>query len=100
MWIQQQLRDYGLLFTSTPIHVDNTAAICITHNPVQHSKTKHIEIQYHFIRDCHEKLLIKLVHLDTLKQKDDIFSKAFNKNRFEDLITMNGMQTLQNLKHE
>ena len=39
LWIQQQLRDYGLLYTSTPIHVYNTAAICITHNPVQHSKT-------------------------------------------------------------
>src|SRR5664279_2916034 len=93
LWIQQQMRDYGLLFTSTPIHIDNTAAISITHNPVQHSKTKHIEIRYHFIRDCHEKHLINLVQIDTLRQKADIFTKAFNKNRFEDLIKMIGMQS-------
>ena len=64
-----------------------------THNPVQHSKTKHIEIRYHFIRDFHEKHLIKLVQIDTIKQNADIFTKAFNRNRFEDLIQMIGMQS-------
>ncbi|KAI3801965.1 hypothetical protein L1987_30085 [Smallanthus sonchifolius] len=44
IWIQQQLRDYGLQFSNTPIYVDNSAAIAITKNPVQHSKTKHIGI--------------------------------------------------------
>ncbi|KAD4585717.1 hypothetical protein E3N88_23318 [Mikania micrantha] len=51
IWIQQQLRDYGLYFSNTPIYVDNTAAIAVTKNPVQHSKTKHIDMKYHFIRD-------------------------------------------------
>jgi len=60
LWIQQQMRDYGLRFLNTPINVDNTAVISITKNPVQHSKTKHIDIRYHFIRDCYEKKLIDI----------------------------------------
>ena len=44
LWIQQQMCDYGLLLTQTPIYIDNRATIFITRNPVQHSKTKHIEI--------------------------------------------------------
>ena len=94
LWIQHQMRDYGLFLTQTPIHIDNTAAICIIRNPVQHSKTKHIEIRYHFIRDCYEKKLIDLIRIDTSKQNADIFTKAFPKNRFEDLVSMIGMQTL------
>ncbi|KAJ0836902.1 putative RNA-directed DNA polymerase [Helianthus annuus] len=63
LWIQQQLRDYGFEFLTTPIYVDNSAALDITKNPVQHSKTKHIEIKYHFIRDCFAKRLIDVVKI-------------------------------------
>ncbi|KAI3819601.1 hypothetical protein L1987_13442 [Smallanthus sonchifolius] len=63
LWIQQQLRDYGLNFTGTPMLIDNNATMSITNNPVKHSKTKHIEIRYHFIRDCAEKRLIELVKM-------------------------------------
>ena len=82
------MRDYGLILTQTPILVDNKAAICITNNPVQHSKTKHIEIRYHFIRDCNEKKLIELVKVDSLENYADLFTKAFDKARFESLIQM------------
>ena len=47
--------DYGLKFTDTPIYCDNTSAISITKNPVQHTQTKHIEIRFHFLRDNAEK---------------------------------------------
>ncbi|KAI3744805.1 hypothetical protein L1987_57898 [Smallanthus sonchifolius] len=63
LWIQQQLRDYGLNFTGTPMLIDNNATMSITNNLVKHSKTKHIEIRYHFIRDCAEKRLIELVKM-------------------------------------
>ncbi|KAI3827813.1 hypothetical protein L1987_01898 [Smallanthus sonchifolius] len=63
LWIQQQLRDYGLNFTGTPMLIDNNATMSITNNPVKHSKTKNIEIRYHFIRDCTEKRLIELVKM-------------------------------------
>ncbi|XP_021984649.1 uncharacterized mitochondrial protein AtMg00810-like [Helianthus annuus] len=69
MWIQQQMRDFRLQFLDTPIYVDNKAAIDITKNPVQHLKTKHIEIRHHFIRDCHEKRLIRIEKIHTDDQK-------------------------------
>ncbi|KAK1406136.1 hypothetical protein QVD17_41423 [Tagetes erecta] len=53
--LQNQLLDYGFNFLKTPIYIDNTAAMFITANPVPHSKTKHIEIRYHFLRDNSEK---------------------------------------------
>ena len=51
LWIAQQLRDLGIDLKGIPIKCDNTSAICITKNPVQHSRTKHIEVRHHFIRD-------------------------------------------------
>ncbi|XP_075483615.1 secreted RxLR effector protein 161-like [Primulina tabacum] len=49
LWIQQQLRDYGIQATESPIFCDNTSAIAITYNPVMHSQTKQIDIRHHFI---------------------------------------------------
>ena len=55
LWIRNQLRDYGLLLNKIPIFCDNTSAIAISNNPVQHSRTKHIDIRYHIhTRACHE----------------------------------------------
>ncbi|GJV81372.1 hypothetical protein Tco_1517242 [Tanacetum coccineum] len=51
LWIQNQLLDYGYNFIATRIHIDNESTICIVKNFVFHSKTKHIEIRHHFIRD-------------------------------------------------
>ncbi|GKA26690.1 putative ribonuclease H-like domain-containing protein [Tanacetum coccineum] len=61
LWIQNQMLDYGFNFMQTKIHVDNESAICVIKNPVYHSKTKHIEIRHHFIRDSYEKRLIHRV---------------------------------------
>nr|GEU35931.1 hypothetical protein [Tanacetum cinerariifolium] len=61
LWIQNQLLDYGYNFMQTKIHVYNESAICVVKNPVYHSKTKHIEIQHHFIRDSYEKRLIEML---------------------------------------
>ena len=51
LWIKQQLKDFGIILSETPIHCDNTSAINLSKNPVQHSRSKHIEIRHHFIRD-------------------------------------------------
>ncbi|KAI3744740.1 hypothetical protein L1987_57831 [Smallanthus sonchifolius] len=91
MWIQQQLRDYGLNFTGTPLFIDNNATMSITNNPVKHSKTKHIEIRHHFIRDCAEKHLIELVKVHTDDNLADLFTKAFDQSRFEHLVNLIGM---------
>ncbi|GKE94227.1 hypothetical protein Tco_1579082 [Tanacetum coccineum] len=56
--IQNQMLDYGFNFMNTKIYIDNESTICIVKNPVYHSKTKHIAIRHHFIRDAYEKKLI------------------------------------------
>ncbi|KAJ9538963.1 hypothetical protein OSB04_031696 [Centaurea solstitialis] len=65
LWIQNQMLDYGLTFLNTPIYIDNSSAISIVNNPVKHSKTKHIEIRFHFIRDSNEKKLIQVKFVST-----------------------------------
>ncbi|KAJ9548783.1 hypothetical protein OSB04_021326 [Centaurea solstitialis] len=82
LWIQNQMQDYGLSFLQTPIYIDNNSAISIVNNPVKHSKTKHIEIKYHFIRDCNEKKLIQVLKVHTDDQYADLFTKAFDVGRY------------------
>ncbi|KAJ9557509.1 hypothetical protein OSB04_012123 [Centaurea solstitialis] len=91
LWIQNQMLDYGLSFLQTPIYIDNNNAISIFNNPVKHSKTKHIEIKYHFIRDCNEKKLIQVLKVHTDDQFADLFTKAFDEGRFTFLVTSVGM---------
>ncbi|KAI3714975.1 hypothetical protein L6452_21938 [Arctium lappa] len=78
LWIQNQMLDYGVTFLHTPIFTDNSSAISIVNNPVKHSKTKHIETRYHFIRDCNEKKLIQVAKVHTDNQFADLFTKAFD----------------------
>ncbi|KAJ9552063.1 hypothetical protein OSB04_016108 [Centaurea solstitialis] len=78
LWIHNQMQDYGLSFLQTPIYIDNNSAISIVNNPVKHSKTKHIEIKYHFIRDCNEKKIIQVLKVHTDDQYADLFTKAFD----------------------
>ena len=67
---------------NVPIFYDNTSAINITKNPIQHSCTKHIEIRHHFIRDHSLKGDICIEHVDTLNQLADIFTKPLNEDQF------------------
>ncbi|KAJ9538953.1 LOW QUALITY PROTEIN: hypothetical protein OSB04_031686 [Centaurea solstitialis] len=91
LWIQNQMQDYGLSFLQTPIYIDNNSAISIVNNPVKHSKTKHIEIKYHFIRDCNDKKIIQVLKIHTDDQYADLFTKAFDVGRFTFLVTSVGM---------
>ncbi|KAJ9565843.1 hypothetical protein OSB04_001809 [Centaurea solstitialis] len=87
LWIQNQMLDYGITFLNTPVYIDNNSAISIVNNPVKHSKTKHIEIKYHFIRDSNKKKLIQVLKVNTDYQLADLFTKAFDVGRFKFLIT-------------
>nr|GFC17947.1 putative ribonuclease H-like domain-containing protein [Tanacetum cinerariifolium] len=91
LWIQNQLLDYGYKFMNTKIYIDNTSAICIVKNPVYHSKTKHIEIRHHFIRDCFEKKLISVDHIHTDENVADLLTKPFDVGRFQYLVVSIGM---------
>ncbi|GJZ27191.1 putative ribonuclease H-like domain-containing protein [Tanacetum coccineum] len=71
LWIQNQMLDYGFNFMNTEIYIDNESTICVVKNPVFHSKTKHIEIRYYFIRDSYEKRLIQVLFGLKLEGKYD-----------------------------
>ncbi|GJY77927.1 hypothetical protein Tco_0483728 [Tanacetum coccineum] len=79
LWMQNQLLDYGFNFMNTEIHIDNESTICIVKNPVFHSKTKHIQIRHHFIRDCYEQRLINVVKVHTDDNVADLLTKGFDK---------------------
>ncbi|GJS47226.1 hypothetical protein Tco_0597347 [Tanacetum coccineum] len=78
LWIQNQLLDYGYNFMQSKIHIDNDSTICIVKNLVFHSKTKHIEIRHHFIRDSYEKKLIQMIKIHTDQNVADLLTKAFD----------------------
>ena len=82
LWIQQQLRDYGLNEEKTPIFCDKTSAIAITQNPNFHARTKHIDVRHHFIRDHVEKGNIEILKIGTEDQLVDIFTKPLQESRF------------------
>ncbi|GJX21630.1 hypothetical protein Tco_0226075 [Tanacetum coccineum] len=87
LWIQNQLLDHGYNFMQTKIHVDNESAICVVKNHVYHSKSKHIEIRHHFIRDSYEKRLIEMVKIHTDNNVADLLTKAFDMNLKLNLIS-------------
>ncbi|GJY20943.1 putative ribonuclease H-like domain-containing protein [Tanacetum coccineum] len=95
LWIQNQMLDYGYNFMQTKIHVDNESAICVVKNPVYHSKTKHIEIRHHLIRDSYEKKLIEMVKIHTNNNVADLLTKAFDVSRFNFLVASIGGDSME-----
>jgi hypothetical protein len=95
LWMIQSLNDYEIRFRNVPIMCDNTSAIMISKNPVLHSRTKHIEIRHHFIRDHIEKGEIELIHIDTKEQIADIFTKPLNTQQHNELRFKLGMLELR-----
>ena len=65
LWMKNVLTDYGIFQDTLVVYCDNSSAIDISKNPVQHSKTKHIEIVYHFIRDFVERKIVCLEYIPT-----------------------------------
>ncbi|GKE58545.1 putative ribonuclease H-like domain-containing protein, partial [Tanacetum coccineum] len=83
LWIQNQMMDYGFNFMNTKIHIDNESTISVIKNHVAHSKTKHIEIRFHFIRDCYEKRLIEVIKIHTNSNVADLLTKGFDVKSFK-----------------
>ncbi|GJU14863.1 hypothetical protein Tco_1142829 [Tanacetum coccineum] len=94
LWIQNQMMDYGFNFMNTKIHIDNESTISVIKNPVAHSRTKHIEIRFHFIRDCYEKRLIEVIKIHTDSNVADLLTKGFDVTRFNFLVVSIGMLNL------
>ncbi|GJX51415.1 retrovirus-related pol polyprotein from transposon TNT 1-94 [Tanacetum coccineum] len=86
LWLRTQLIDYGFHFDKIPMYYDSKAAIAILCNPVQHSRTKHIDGRYHFIKEQVENGIVELFFVGTEYQLADLFTKALPEDRFKYLI--------------
>ena len=96
LWMRQMLKDLGIQVTEAiPIMCDNTSAINISKNPVQHSRTKHIAIRYHFLKDKVNEGEVKLEYIPTTEQVADIFTKPLPKDVFEYLRKKLGVTPFQ-----
>ncbi|GJR13712.1 retrovirus-related pol polyprotein from transposon TNT 1-94 [Tanacetum coccineum] len=91
LWMKSQLTDYDIIYEKVPIFCDNTSAIAISNNPVLHSRTKHIDIRYHFIKDHILKGDIELHFIPTQYQLADIFTKPLDEPTFKRHIVELGM---------
>ncbi|GKA69670.1 retrovirus-related pol polyprotein from transposon TNT 1-94 [Tanacetum coccineum] len=94
LWLRTQLTDYGFHFDKIPMYCDSKAAIAISCNPVQHSRTKHIDVRYHFIKEHVEKGIVELFFVGTEYQLADLFTKALSEDRFKYLVRRLGMRCL------
>ncbi|GJZ82302.1 retrovirus-related pol polyprotein from transposon TNT 1-94, partial [Tanacetum coccineum] len=87
------LTDYGFGFNKIPMYCDNKSAIALCCNNVQHSRSKHIDIRFHFIKEHVENGVIELYFVNTEYQLADIFTKALGRKRIEFLINKLGMRS-------
>jgi hypothetical protein len=85
LWMKKLLCDYGFTQDTMIINYDNTSAINIFKNLVQHSQTKHIDIRHHFLRDLVESQVVSLSFIPTYNQLADILTKPLDGSRFESL---------------
>nr|GEY15420.1 hypothetical protein [Tanacetum cinerariifolium] len=93
IWMRSQLSDYGLRFNKIPMYCDNKSAIALCCNNVQHSRSKHIDIRYHFIKEQVENGVIEHYFVNTEYQLADLFTKALGRDRIEFLINKLGMRS-------
>nr|GFB36460.1 hypothetical protein [Tanacetum cinerariifolium] len=94
LWLRTQLTDYGFHFDKIPMYCDSKAAIAISCNLVQHSRTKHIDVRYHFIKEKVEKGIVELFFVRTEYQLADMLTKALSEDRFKYLVRRLGMRCL------
>nr|GEW05701.1 hypothetical protein [Tanacetum cinerariifolium] len=94
IWMHSQLTDYGFDYHKIPLYSDSQSAIALSCNTMQHSRTKHIAVRYHFIKEQVENEVVELYFVKTDYQLADIFTKALVRERFKFLIKRLGMQSI------
>jgi hypothetical protein len=82
LWMRQTPRDFGYHQSKVPLLCDSESAIRLADNPVKHSRTKHIDIRHHFLRDHQQKGDIDIYHISTENQLADIFTKPLDEKTF------------------
>nr|GEX06376.1 retrovirus-related Pol polyprotein from transposon TNT 1-94 [Tanacetum cinerariifolium] len=92
--MRSQLIDYGFQFNKIPLYYDNKSAIALCCNNVQHSRAKHIDIHYHFIKEQVKNGIVELYFIRTEYQLVDIFTKPLPRERFNFLIDKLGIKSM------
>ncbi|GJX08931.1 retrovirus-related pol polyprotein from transposon TNT 1-94 [Tanacetum coccineum] len=93
LWMRSQLTDYGLGFNKILMYCDNKSVIALCCNNVQHSRSKHIDIRFHFIKEQVENGVVELYFVNTEYQLANIFTKALCRERINFLIDKLGMRS-------
>ena len=89
--MKKLLSDYEISQDNMVVYCDNSSVIDISKNPVQHFKTKHIEIRYLFIRDLIERKIVCFKYISIEHQNADIFTKPLDRSKFETLRQVIGV---------
>jgi len=89
--------DYGVKLEKVRLYCDNTRAINLTKNPIQHFKNEHIEIKHHFIRDHIQKGDIEIIFVKTENQLANLFTKPLACDIFNKLSTELGTLDMKNI---
>ncbi|GKF79556.1 hypothetical protein Tco_0235124 [Tanacetum coccineum] len=92
LWMRSQLTDYSFAFNKIPLYCDNRSAFALCYNNVQHSRSKHIDIQHHFIREQVEKGVVELYFV--MMDYQLAVTKALPRERFEFLLLRLGMKSM------
>ncbi|GJR05219.1 hypothetical protein Tco_0528203 [Tanacetum coccineum] len=94
LWMRSHLTNYGFQFNKIPLYCDNKSVIALCWNNVQHSRAKHIDVRYHFIKEQVENGIMKFYFVQTEYQLTEIFTKPLPKERFNFLIEKLGMRSM------
>jgi len=96
IWLSRLVGDLlGTKEAGVKLLMDNMSAIALSKNPVHHDRSKHIDTEFHFIRECIEEGKVEVDHIGTVDQLADIFTKALGRARFMELRRALGVIKLQ-----
>jgi hypothetical protein len=85
LWMRQTLRDYGYKLSKVSLLCDNESAIRMADNLVEHNRTKHIDIRYHFLRDHQQRGDIEIAYVTIKEQLANIITKPLDEKTFSKL---------------
>ena len=91
VWIRSLFGELGFNIQSIQLGVDNQGAIFLAQNPTQEHRSKHIDICYHYVRECIEDKKVELVYIPTNEQLADILTKILSFDKFQKLRSQIGL---------
>ena len=96
IWLKTLIKELGYEQRSVKIYEDNQSCIALAKHPERHSRAKHIDIKYHFVRELVEDKQIEMVYIPTKEKLGDMFRKPIPRNQFESLRDGIGLKEVKN----